>query len=94
MGELAARDWTKRLGDWDTSQISDARHLTCILQSSGIGLYKNWRSGAFINRLLETLLPTLFHTASALSAPSGHLPLEGKAESERQSRLLKFESRD
>ena len=23
--------------------------------------------------------PTLFHTASALSAPSGHLPLEGKA---------------
>ena len=36
-------------------------------------------SGAFINRLLETLLPTLFHTASALSAPTGHLPLEGKA---------------
>ena len=24
--------------------------------------------------------PTLFHTASALSAPSGHLPLEGKAD--------------
>gem|GEM_PF-5444871 len=37
---------------------------------------------------------SVFHTAPALSAPSGHLPLEGKAESERQSRLLKFESRD
>ena len=32
-----------------------------------------------VNRLLETHFPTLFHTASALSAPSGHLPLEGKA---------------
>ena len=28
--------------------------------------------------VLETI-PALFHTASALSAPSGHLPLEGKA---------------
>ena len=28
---------------------------------------------------LETLFPPLFHAASALSAPSGHLPLEGKA---------------
>ena len=37
------------------------------------------RSDALINHLLETLLPTLFYTASALSAPSGHLPLEGKA---------------
>ena len=61
---------------------------------SGISTFILRRSGAFINRLLETLLPTLFHTAGALSAPSGHLPLEGKAESERQSRLLKFESRD
>ena len=37
------------------------------------------RSGALVNYLLETHSPTLFHTASALSAPSGHLPLEGKA---------------
>ena len=36
-------------------------------------------SGTLINRLLETHFSTLFHTASALSAPSGHLPLEGKA---------------
>ena len=45
-------------------------------------------SGAFINRLLEMLLPTLFHTASALSAPTGHLPLEGKA-AIREYHLLK-----
>ena len=38
------------------------------------------RSDALINHLLETLLPTLFYTASALSAPSGHLLLEGKAD--------------
>ena len=37
------------------------------------------RSSAFINRLLETLLPARLHAASALSAPAGHLPLEGKA---------------
>ena len=37
------------------------------------------RSCAFINRLLETLLPARLHAASALSAPTGHLPLEGKA---------------
>ena len=29
--------------------------------------------------------PTLFHTASALSAPSGHLPLEGKADDTRET---------
>ena len=44
---------------------------------------------------------TLFHAASALSAPSGHLPLEGKAiHSKRRSRhhhfsfLISHESRD
>ena len=37
------------------------------------------RLAAAISRLLETHFPTLFHAASALSAPSGHLPLEGKA---------------
>ena len=37
------------------------------------------RLGTLVNRLLETQFPTLFHTAGALSAPSGHLPLEGKA---------------
>ena len=33
--------------------------------------------------------PTLFHTASTLSAPSGHLPLEGKAlcRGQRRSRI-------
>ena len=41
------------------------------------------RSDALINRLLETHFPTLFYTASTLSAPSGHLPLEGKADDTR-----------
>ena len=41
------------------------------------------RSGAFINRRLEMHFSTLFHTACALSAPSGHLPLEGKADDTR-----------
>ena len=29
--------------------------------------------------------PTLFHTAGALSAPAGHLPLEGKAVDTRKT---------
>ena len=60
-------------------RLGDIRHLTSILQLSGIALYKNRCSGAFINRRLEMFLPALFHTAGALSAPSGHLLLEGRA---------------
>ena len=41
------------------------------------------RSDALINRLLKTHFLALFYTASALSAPSGHLPLEGKADDTR-----------
>ena len=41
------------------------------------------RSGTLINDVLETLFPALFHAACALSAPSGHLPLEGKADDAR-----------
>ena len=55
----------------------------CYLKPSGIAPFTKIdaerRSGAFINRLLETLLPARLHAASALSAPAGHLPLEGKA---------------
>ena len=47
--------------------------LSCII------IYKNRRSGAAVNRLLDTHVLAHFHTASALSAPAGHLPLEGKA---------------
>ena len=36
-------------------------------------------SGTFVNGALEMIFPALFHPASALSAPTGHLPLEGKA---------------
>ena len=50
------------------------------------------RSGSFVNRLLETLFPTLFHTACALSAPSGHLPRVGKA-TIREYPLLKKAAR-
>ena len=46
----------------------------------GEGGPRQRRSGTLINDVLETLLPALFHTAGALSAPSGHLPLEGKAD--------------
>ena len=37
---------------------------------------------------LSPILPAVFHTMSALSAPAGHLPLEGKA-AIRESHLLK-----
>ena len=37
---------------------------------------------------LSPILPSVFHTMSALSAPAGHLPLEGKA-TIRESHLLK-----
>ncbi len=51
----------------------------CLCLLSRIAVYQNQRSPAAVNRLLGTHSPTLFHTASTLSAPSGHLPLEGKA---------------
>ena len=56
----------------------EASHLLAF--PIGEGGPRQRRSGAFVNRRLETLLPALFHTACALSAPSGHLPLEGKAD--------------
>ena len=43
---------------------------------------------AYINRGLETLLPTLFHTASALSAPAWPPPLEGKGDRGAVDRVL------
>ena len=54
--------------------------LNLIALPIGEGGPRQRRSGALINRRLETLLPDLFHTACALSAPSGHLLLEGKAD--------------
>ena len=56
----------------------------CLCLLSRIAVYPNQRSPAAVNRLLGTHFPTLFHTASALSAPSGHLPLEGKADDTRE----------
>ena len=37
---------------------------------------------------LSTVLPSIFHTVVTLSAPAGHLPLEGKA-TIREYHLLK-----
>ena len=51
-------------------------------------LQKNRRSAAAVNRLLDMHFLAHFHTASALSAPAGHLPLEGKA-AIREYHLLK-----
>uniref|UniRef100_UPI00402862FF hypothetical protein n=1 Tax=Dialister sp. TaxID=1955814 RepID=UPI00402862FF len=45
----------------------------------GSAIYKSRRLAAAVNRLLDTHFLAHFHTAGALSAPSGHLPLEGKA---------------
>ena len=56
----------------------------CLCLLSRIAVYQNQRSPAAVNRLLGTHFPTLFHAASALSAPSGHLPLEGKADDTRE----------
>ena len=50
--------------------------LMSVLSGQG-GLVR--RLTTAINRLLETHFPTLFHTASSLSAPSGHLPRMEKA---------------
>ena len=57
------------LGLWDL--------LFCVQTVGSMGLVR--RLAVAISRLLETNFPTFFHAASALSAPSGHLPLEGKA---------------
>ena len=51
----------------------------------GEGGPRQRRSGTFVNCLLETISPALFHPASALSAPMGHLPLEGKAGDMRET---------
>ena len=45
----------------------------------GEGGPRQRRSGTFVSGALEMIFPALFPAASALSAPSGHLPLEGKA---------------
>ena len=51
----------------------------CRAQRGGVGFPFLRRSGTFVNGALEKIFPALFHPASALSAPMGHLPLEGKA---------------
>ena len=55
---------------------------------SGSAIYKNRRLAAAVNRLLDTHFLAHFPAAAALSAPSLHLPLEGKA-AIREYHLLK-----
>ena len=49
----------------------------------GEGGPRQRRSGTFVSSanapLFPPVLPSVFHTTVTLSAPSGHLPLEGKA---------------
>ena len=45
---------------------------------SGIAIYKNRRLAADVNRLLDTHVLAHFPAASALSAPSLRLSIEGK----------------
>ena len=71
----------------ESKDLGEASHLLAF--PIGEGGPRQRRSGAFVNRRLETLLPVLFHTASALSAPSGHLPLEGKADDTRKPAIKK-----
>ena len=59
--------------------------MTCRLLSCII-IYKNRRSGAAVNRLLDTHSLAHFPAASAPSAPSLRLLLEGKAKRRRLRR--------
>ena len=43
--------------------------------SAALGCFRKQHKCAF----LSPILPSIFHTMSTLSAPAGHLPLEGKA---------------
>ena len=65
--------------------IGKPKQETCYQETFGHHRLPKRCSGTLINRLVETLFSTLFHTASALSAPSGHLPLEGKADDTREA---------
>ena len=51
----------------------------CARKISRFARNDNTGKGGTLFSALETLSSSLFHAASALSAPSGHLPLEGKA---------------
>ncbi len=61
----------------------------CLAFPIGEGGPRQRRSGAFVSSdLCKNVFPSAspaFHSASALSAPSGHLPLEGKADDTRKA---------
>ena len=60
--------------------MREKRHPRIAAFPIGEGGPRQRRSGTFVNGALEMIFPALFHLACALSAPTGHLPLEGKAD--------------
>ena len=63
--------------------FSPYRYLHHFRTSPFIKINAKRRLGAFINPRLETLLPTLFHTACAPSAPSGAPSQQGEGSDTR-----------
>ncbi len=55
------------------------RYSRIVAFPIGEGGPRQRRSGTFVNGALEMIFPARFHPASALSAPTGRLPLKGKA---------------
>ena len=64
----------RRLGDFRIVILSEARNLCHSRRGT---------HGFPICAATSPLSTSVFHTACALSAPSGHLPLEGKADDTR-----------
>ena len=73
---------TGRLGDWETSDfpVSSFRAKREIFVIRG----KRLTLSPHVPRT-SPLFSSVFHTACALSAPSGHLPLEGKADDTKET---------
>ena len=61
-------------GDWETLQAFPAWGRGTA--SAALGCFRMQHKCA---SLLSPILPSVFHTIVTLSAPVGHLPLEGKA---------------
>ena len=72
-----------------TKRLGDIRRPLCYFERSEKSFLLAVRDSRFPHMFRAVpLSSSVFHAASALSAPSGHLPLEGKA-AIRESPLLK-----
>ena len=61
-----------------TPNILPSNNVLCMTEGNDDVLWIGTRNG-LVSMDTSPLSSTVFHTTSALSAPSGHLPLEGKA---------------